>query len=147
MELTVLKLRSGGFMRVIVLVIGVLLIASQGCGGASIDNKPGNCLLRLQGFDEEIGRVLSGDFGGGTGGLTNRGEFSQTVLTGDFSLTLSGFVEAGSAYRVRLWTDVNGNGSYDLPPVDHSWIIEGMARSENVDITFMHMSSWDPLEI
>jgi hypothetical protein len=39
----------------------------------------------------------------------------------DDSMVIPGILDAGSSYQIDLWADLNGNGTCDPPPADHSW--------------------------
>ncbi|HEX2396008.1 MAG TPA: T9SS type A sorting domain-containing protein [Bacteroidales bacterium] len=61
-------------------------------------------------------------------------EFVDSVLvtpidSGDFTVVFDS-VTVNNVYNIDFYTDVNGNGSYDIPPVDHAWRIE----LNNVDL-------------
>ena len=43
-------------------------------------------------------------------------------VTPSFTVLLDA-VQAGRSYEVDLYVDLNGNGRYDAPPVDHAWIV------------------------
>ncbi len=51
-------------------------------------------------------------------------EISRSVIpeipSDSFAVELSDFV-AGSSIRIDVFVDVNGNGHYDTPPLDHAW--------------------------
>ncbi len=54
-----------------------------------------------------------------------------------FEVELPG-LEPGAPYRIDLYADANGNGSYDPPPDDHAYRIEIPALEEGEPITFAH---------
>jgi hypothetical protein len=51
------------------------------------------------------------------------------IDSGDFTIIFDS-VTVNESYNIDFYTDVNGNGSYDIPPVDQAWRIE----LANVDI-------------
>jgi hypothetical protein len=55
-------------------------------------------------------------------------EFVDSVLvtpidSGDFTVVFDS-VEVNNVYNIDFYTDVNDNGTYDIPPIDHAWRIE-----------------------
>lgn len=54
-----------------------------------------------------------------------------------FSLEISGLV-IGESYHLDMFVDVNGNGSYDAPPVDHAWRIDLPNVQTNGSLPFVH---------
>jgi len=37
------------------------------------------------------------------------------------SMVIPGILDAGLSYQIDLWADLDGNGTCDPPPADHSW--------------------------
>jgi len=73
----------------------------------------------------------------------------QEIVAGAFSIELGGLV-VGSSYRIELFADVDGNGLYDAPPVDHAWRIELPEVQADGALTFVHSTmftdiGWPPL--
>ena len=54
-----------------------------------------------------------------------------------FELEVDGLVD-GQTYQVDLFVDVNGNGLYDAPPVDHAWRIDLPNMQSDGSLTFVH---------
>jgi DOMON domain-containing protein len=54
-----------------------------------------------------------------------------------FELEISGLV-LGESYQVDLFVDVNGNGRYDAPPVDHAWRIDLPNIQSAGSLSFVH---------
>ena len=84
--------------------------------------------------------------------VSSREEIARVVVpeitSGAFELELDG-LETGKLYRIDLFADVNGNGRYDAPPVDHAWRIDLPEISADQVITFVHTAvftdiGWPP---
>jgi hypothetical protein len=54
-----------------------------------------------------------------------------------FELEISGLV-LGESYQVDLFVDVNGNGHYDAPPIDHAWRIDLPNMQSDGSLSFVH---------
>ncbi len=54
-------------------------------------------------------------------------------------------MEAGGSYNVDMWTDHNGNGSYDSPPTDHSWRVQLSDVTDNISHNFHHSTNFDDI--
>lgn len=48
------------------------------------------------------------------------GRVKHVITNADFSVEVSG-MEPDKSYQVDFWADLNGDGFYDAPPVDHAW--------------------------
>ena len=55
-----------------------------------------------------------------------------------FSITIPGIISPGQDYAVDLWVDVNGNGAYDPPPVDHAWRLLQSSTATGLALSFTH---------
>ena len=77
--------------------------------------------------------------------------FVRDLASGDYLDTLvvdqiedAGFaiesyvIETGGTYLIDFYTDHNGNGMYDAPPVDHAWRLETGEALGNLDVEFAH---------
>jgi len=51
-------------------------------------------------------------------------------------------LETGVSYHVDMWSDHNGNGSYDAPPTDHSWRVELNSIANNITQNFQHTTDF-----
>ncbi len=54
-----------------------------------------------------------------------------------FSLSFDNLM-TGRSYRLEFTADLNGNGRYDLPPVDHAWWIALEDLTEETRVDFRH---------
>lgn len=65
-----------------------------------------------------------------------------TAIPGpDFDIELNS-VWPGSSYNVDFFSDHNGNGSYDSPPVDHAWRLELNNLAGDTTVTFAHNTNF-----
>ena len=55
-------------------------------------------------------------------------------------------LEAGVAYLLDVYADLNGNGTYDAPPVDHAWRVEIPAFEASQQIAFVHNTAFTDIE-
>jgi len=65
-----------------------------------------------------------------------------SVPQADFSLTLLGIIENGKMYQIDFYADLNGNGSYDAPPVDHAWRVTQAATVSGITVNFPHNTNF-----
>jgi hypothetical protein len=89
---------------------------------------------QLTGFDaDEVGhrfelRVID------PGSLATVGSYVLPQLTNSqLSVTLPDILDDGTSYNVDFWVDVDGNGVYSGPPLDHTWRV--MISSSTMDFT------------
>lgn len=55
-------------------------------------------------------------------------------------------LEVGKSYFVDMYADLNGNGVYDAPPSDHAWRLSVDNVTANVNLDFMHSTTWTDIE-
>jgi hypothetical protein len=51
------------------------------------------------------------------------------VTEADFDIVIEGIIDEGASYQVTIWSDKTGDGFYDAPPADESWIIQAQLGS------------------
>jgi Secretion system C-terminal sorting domain len=83
----------------------------------------------------------------------NQNEISRVtldqILVPDFSVFLDG-IEIGHDYNIDFYSDLNGNGGYDVPPTDHAWRLTFNAMDGDFIQKFTHNTNftdiqWPPL--
>ncbi|MBU0690451.1 T9SS type A sorting domain-containing protein, partial [bacterium] len=52
----------------------------------------------------------------------------------------------GGSYDVLFYADLNGNGGYDDPPADHSWMLDADNVSGNTTLNFSHNTNFTPID-
>ena len=72
-------------------------------------------------------------------------ERSSGTIEETFSLEIEG-IETGHSYTIDLFADLNGNGYYDAPPVDHAWRIDLDNVDGNEVIDFAHNTDFNDIE-
>lgn len=65
------------------------------------------------------------------------GRVKHQVATADFSLEVTG-MEMGKSYNVDFWADLNKNGVYNAPPVDHAWRLTLNDVKGDTTLAFVH---------
>ncbi len=65
-----------------------------------------------------------------------------SIMDPAFEYVFMHALEAGASYHVDMWTDHNGNGSYDAPPTDHSWRVELIGIADNTSQNFHHSTDF-----
>lgn len=55
---------------------------------------------------------------------------------------ISYVIQPGGTYMIDIYADHNGNGTYDAPPVDHAWRIETGTATGDLDVEFVHNTSF-----
>lgn len=71
----------------------------------------------------------------------------ERITTNEFSMLLTG-LEADRDYDIEFYADLNGDGNYDPPPVDHAWKINTSTNLGSTEINFSHNTdfhdiAWD----
>jgi hypothetical protein len=61
-----------------------------------------------------------------------------TLGEADSTITIPGIVHLDGEYQIDFFSDFNGNGVYDAPPVDHAWRITLTAGAEGISAEFAH---------
>lgn len=64
----------------------------------------------------------------------------DAILVPDFAVHLPG-IQPGGTYRVDFYADLNGNGLYDDPPMDHTWREEFPAPGDTA-VAFSHNTNF-----
>ena len=71
----------------------------------------------------------------------------EPITTPDFSVTIPDVLVAGESYHVDWYADLNGNYTYDAPPVDHAWRRQtGPASAGPYVINFTHDTNWTDIQ-
>lgn len=73
---------------------------------------------------------------------------TPSLESSDFEITIPGVIDPeGIVYRVEFYADFNGNGSYDDPPTDHTWVLEFVESGANgLDAEFSHGTDFAQLD-
>ncbi len=65
----------------------------------------------------------------------------SSLTTNSFNLTFPG-ITVGNSYYIDFYADLNGNGVYNAPPVDHSWRIKLDNLLGDTTVSFMHNTNF-----
>ncbi|HEX3073405.1 MAG TPA: T9SS type A sorting domain-containing protein [Ignavibacteriales bacterium] len=104
--------------------------------GVSSSVNYGKVTVNFSSMDPHIGNMLSARaINKRTGKEDARN--STMVNSASFALTLDSLVFSDN-YYVDFFADLNNNGKYDAPPVDHAWRISVDAVGENTETAFVH---------
>lgn len=66
----------------------------------------------------------------------------DAIDAADFNVTLLNVLDEGGDYWVEFYADLNGNGEYDAPPVDHAWRLPVLDVMENVSASVGHSTDF-----
>jgi Secretion system C-terminal sorting domain len=72
------------------------------------------------------------------------GRTSVTVLE-NFTIALD-VILPGHSYTIDFFADLNGNGRYDTPPIDHTWRVELDDAQGNDILNFSHNTNFTDIE-
>lgn len=67
------------------------------------------------------------------------------IASSSFPVQIVGLNQPGD-YSVEFYADHNGNGLYDVPPVDHAWKLSFNYTAGNVDLSFSHNASFTDIQ-
>lgn len=97
--------------------------------------------VEFSGMTPHIGQLLEAR-------LINKFDLSETdraridpVPSAQFGITFDG-VEDGESYFIDIYADLNGNGVYDAPPVDHAWRISADNVIGGSSVSFAHSTNF-----
>jgi hypothetical protein len=65
-----------------------------------------------------------------------------SVPSDTFELSLGRKLMKGKSYLIDFFADLNKNGKYDKPPVDHAWRIPLLKLTGDTTITFVHNTNF-----
>jgi len=73
---------------------------------------------------------------------------TPALAEANFEVIIPGIIDPdGTVYRVEFYADLNGNGSYDDPDDDHTWVIPFVESGEDgVQTEFTHGTDFARLE-
>lgn len=69
----------------------------------------------------------------------------QMISMANFSIEIPG-IKSGTEYNVDFYADLNKNGMYDAPPVDHAWRETFTAGDSNQVISFSHNTNFEDID-
>ena len=72
-------------------------------------------------------------------------ERKSVVASENFEVEFSG-IEKNHSYNIDFFADHNKNGSYDTPPVDHSWRLELNDATGNTTLNFQHNTNFTDIK-
>jgi Secretion system C-terminal sorting domain len=67
------------------------------------------------------------------------------VASASFPVQIIGLTEPGD-YSVEFYADHNGNGIYNVPPVDHAWKVGFNYTGGNADVSFSHNATFTDIQ-
>jgi hypothetical protein len=68
------------------------------------------------------------------------------VTSTSFTVSVPDILVPGESYDVDWYADLNRNGAYDAPPVDHAWRRFIGPVQGPVTLTFMHDTNWTDID-
>jgi type IX secretion system substrate protein len=68
----------------------------------------------------------------------------QMIGMPDFKVEIPG-IQSGKSYDIDFYADLNQNGLYDAPPVDHGWRESFTATDGNQTISFSHNTNFEDI--
>ncbi|KAA3612071.1 MAG: T9SS C-terminal target domain-containing protein [Calditrichaeota bacterium] len=70
----------------------------------------------------------------------------DAIPAADFTVSIGG-LEPGKEYNADFFSDHNGNGAYDAPPVDHAWREIFTAANSDTIIDFTHNTNFVDIDL
>jgi hypothetical protein len=106
---------------------------------------PGRYSLSLVGssFGVHDGETLAAVVVDETTGSRSARE-TTVVAGGAFELAWPGALEAGRAYHIDYYVDVDGDGDCTAPPADHVWSVDLPVVASDVRASVTHSTTFDP---
>jgi hypothetical protein len=65
-----------------------------------------------------------------------------SIMSDTFKVSFGPKLIKGQSYNIDFFADLNKNGKYDKPPVDHSWRIPLSKAMSDTTITFVHNTNF-----
>ncbi|RMG84911.1 MAG: T9SS C-terminal target domain-containing protein [Bacteroidetes bacterium] len=99
--------------------------------------------VRFTGMTPHVGQMLElrvTEMGSGK----EIGRHRRMITVPDFDVSVPGIIP-GNVYQVDFYADLNKNGTYDAPPMDHAWRETFTAAGGDV-IEFSHNTSFTDIE-
>jgi hypothetical protein len=128
-------------LGVFLLIVCCFVVFVAGQGTATL-------MLQFRDMDPHVGQAFSVRVVDEASGA----EVDRLSVSGvpSASFDLEFVVPTGSVYRLDFYADMNANGRYDPPPVDHAWRIQLADVQENRTVLFSHDLAftdidWPPL--
>lgn len=98
----------------------------------------GDLRVDFSGFGPEVGRMLELRLIETDTGRTSALYRLAAIEGDDFAIIVPGIVRDAIPYDIDFFVDVDGNGVYDAPPVDHAWRISTEGGSTGLAVSFGH---------
>ena len=150
------RVSGGRSLLATVAFVAFSLVLGGGCDG----DMKGDAMLNFVGDDDFSEPLLTVQFRGMNPHIGQKlelrvvdqdsgREVGRKILleieVADFDLTLSVLLK-GHSYDIDFYADLNGNGVYNAPPVDHAWrVVLSPAMGSDV-VLFEHIASFTDIE-
>lgn len=79
------------------------------------------------------------------GTMKESGRTVQQITSANFDVVMD-VVSAGKSYFIDFFADVNANGLYNAPPVDHAWRLELNNALGNDELNFAHNTNFTDIK-
>jgi len=126
-----------------------LAAAPLGCGGSTgpetetpPNTGPYDLTLRGSDFGADEGLVIKVALVRWHETEIVAGPEQLTVSGGAFDLKLEGVLEDGQRYELHFYSDENGTGVCESPPIDHAWKMDIAAAASNIELSVVHTENF-----
>lgn len=69
-----------------------------------------------------------------------------SIMNHDFDVEFEDVVLLGHSYQIDFYADLNQNGVYDAPPVDHAWRMDADNLAGETQLTFNHNTGFTDIQ-
>ena len=116
-------------------ILGLLSITLL--AGAMVAQPISRLSIQFMDMDPHIGQKLEARLIEAASDTEVAHRILDSIPSGAFDLEFLG-VRTGEDYHVEVYADLNGNGQYDAPPVDHAWRIALNVAEATAEAVFAH---------
>lgn len=102
--------------------------------------------LDLFGFNPHVGQLFGMKVIHTESGRTV-GQYRLDVIPNhDFDIEIRDIIQSGAQYQIDFYADLNRNGTYDAPPIDHAWRVMATGMAEGLDVSFTHNTAFTDID-
>ena len=107
---------------------------------------PFNLTINFSGMTPNIGQMFRLRVVEQSTGSSVKDTTIASLTTANFQIAFPKILESGKSYNIDFYIDLNQNGVYDTPPVDHAWRLTVSSPTADVTLAFSPNSSYTDIK-